>query len=407
VSVADEVLVQFAEQFGTPLYAYNTDMVEARLTELRRALPEGADLLYSFKANPLASLARTLRDCRAEVSSAGEVDAAEEAGFDMSRALYDGPGKSRWELEHALDAGVRVFSVESTVELTRLAESAGQRALVPRVLLRIRPSADLGAGLIVGSRTHFGFPAERIVSEIQRSKSHSERVEIIGLHVYTGTQQRDPGALAQVLRFAQEIAEQLGDVLSSDLQILDLGGGFPWPFGVPGTGPNPAQALISLRALATEQHRWLWFESGRYLVASAGTFVTRVLDVREVTARSPVVVADGGTNALGGLSGLGRIFRPDLSARILGVGKADRPIKAHDLVGPLCTPLDLLATNVHLPEPRPGDLIAVSNVGAYGLTTGLLGFLSRRMPAEVVHCGDRVVDVSRRSLVRAPLDPTR
>src|SRR5262249_53430277 len=118
----------------------------------------------------------------------------------------------------------------------------------------------------------------------------------------------------------------------------------------------------------------LWFESGRYICASSGTLIATVLDVKESKGGKKYVVLDTGINHLGGMSGLGRIPRPFISVVPLN-GDGAGEIENFDVVGPLCSPLDSLARNLKLPRLKPGDLVAIPNVGAYGLSASLIGFL--------------------------------
>ena len=133
----------------------------------------------------------------------------------------------------------------------------------------------------------------------------------------------------------------------------------------------------------------LWFESGRYLLASAGTLLATVTDVKISRGRTYVLL-DTGIHHLAGMSGLRRILRPAISLRRVGAEAGD-DAQAFDLAGPLCTPLDCLARGLEGSLPDVGDVVAIPNVGAYGLTASLVGFLSRPAPTEVVCRGESVL----------------
>src|SRR5580692_2690553 len=133
---------ELADRFGTPLYVYDTDRVAASHRDLRRSLPAGSVIFYSFKANPHPEIARAMREsgevpCRAELCSAGELAAALEAGFDAGECLYTGPGKTTAELAHAIDQGVRLFSIESLNDLRRAGAVASRAGVTADCLLRI------------------------------------------------------------------------------------------------------------------------------------------------------------------------------------------------------------------------------------------------------------------------------
>ena len=393
MSVDRDLARELAERFGTPLYLYDAERLEARAGELTRAQPASCRLLYSLKANPLPAVGSVLRraGCRAEVSSAGEMEAALAAGFAPGELLYAGPGKTEDELRRALGAGLGWISCESWRELELVQEVAAGLATGAEVLLRVNPGRPRGARLaMAGQGSHFGFDPARLAGEGARLRA-LRRLEVAGVHVYHGTQV-PLNALAGTFDTGIRLARELEAALGMRWRVVDLGGGFPWPFAAAGRGPDAAGLRRALEPL----HRRppaprLWLESGRFLVASAGTLVLRVLDVR-VRGDRRFVVVDGGVNHLGGMSGLGRLLRPQVEVRALGGGPGAGEA---DVVGPLCTPLDVLAHAAALPPCVPGDLLAVPNTGAYGSTASLVAFLSRAAPAEVVYRGAAVVAAAR------------
>lgn len=222
------------------------------------------------------------------------------------------------------------------------------------------------------------------------------RTRPIGTHTFFATNVDQPDALLQEFEQALATAAEVVDRAGFVPRVLDLGGGFPAPSARPGQlARHPLLSAGIHRALDARfpgrDAPDLLFESGRYLVATAGTLLTTVLDVKRSGDRTFVVV-DAGINVLGGMSGLGRLLAP--SAQPYGTGEGDPSV----LAGPLCTPLDVLSTSVRLPDPRPGQLLAIPNVGAYGLTASLLGFLSRPPTTEIVTDRGQVLSARRLSV---------
>jgi diaminopimelate decarboxylase len=173
--------------------------------------------------------------------------------------------------------------------------------------------------------------------------------------------------------------------MQMDHPVINAGGGFPWPYGTDGEGSSLSELRAELEALLHAAREkvpalQLAFESGRYLSASCGTLVTAVLDVKQSGSKT-FVILDTGIHHLGGMSGLGRIPRASLAMKLLN-GAGGKLITV-DVVGPLCSPLDALARGVTMAEPKPGDLIAIPNVGAYGLSASLVDFLSHPRPVEL------------------------
>ncbi|NTX16820.1 type III PLP-dependent enzyme [Myxococcus sp. CA056] len=388
------------EMYGSPLYVYDLGDVERRTRELMSVLPEGSRVLFSLKANPLPAMAEALcrLGCDAEVSSPGELAVAVAAGFAPERVLYSGPGKSADEVRGALGAGVTRFSAESWTDLERIDRAARAARLRARVLLRVNPDAPPVARLAMsGVSSQFGLD-EAEWREGRARVAALGAVELMGLHIYQGTQLADIPALLSALRVALEVGESLSSAFELPFQVMDLGGGFPWPFATPGVGPELAPLREPLAQLAAERRRTasasLWFESGRRLCGSSGTLWSTVMDVKRSKGKQYVVL-DSGIHHLGGMSGLGRV--PLVGIGVARAGGEVEPgvLEEVNVVGPLCTPLDCFARNLKLPPLRVGDRVFIPNVGAYGATASLTGFLSRPPPLELAHRDGEVIAVHR------------
>ena len=352
--------------------------------------------------------------CGAEVSSPGELKVALESGIPPERCLYTGPAKSSREIASSLGAGISHFSVESIRDFRRIEESARTLGTKAHVLLRINPDEPMaGSGLSMGGTgTQFGIDPRAIADNPQAFAS-SPWIDVLGFHIYAGTNLLTTGALLGGFSEAVRVAVQLSEVLGIRPRAIDLGGGFGHPFASTGDRPDFTQLRAPLEKLLDDQlHGWrdsdpqILFESGRYLSASCGSLVCRVEDVK-VSKSHAFVVLDSGIHHLGGMSGLRRVPRivPDL----IPVGgppeSGTTSLENADIVGSLCTPLDCWGRNVQAPQVQSGDYLRVPNVGAYGLTASLLGFLSRDCPLEIVLDRGKVRDVSRLILSRRP-EPT-
>jgi diaminopimelate decarboxylase len=380
----------WARRYGTPLYIYNLDDLQARVAALQAALPEGARIYHSLKSNPLPALlqASVAAGCLPEICSSGELAVALQSGCPAEQFLYSGPGKSSREMDEALHAGVRRFSVESWGDLARLNQLAVQHAQAQlEVLLRVNPAEGIQAGLAMsGSATQFGFEEQALIDGAARLRELAPNVSLLGLHVYYGTQIPNEDSLLASFTAAIACGERISAALAWQPRVLDLGGGFPWPYATEGQGPDFSQLRERLApVLAARQHTRaaaLWFESGRYITAACGTWVSEVLDVKTAKDGQTFVVMDSGINHLGGMAGLGRVVRPYSGVQAAQPAQPDSPKCA--LVGPLCSPLDRLASQVPLAQVQAGDFLAIPNTGAYGLSASLIGFLSHPAPKELV-----------------------
>lgn len=397
---------ELVERYGSPLYAYDLNEVDRRARSLFAALPPGAKVFYSFKANPLPPLAEAARraGCHGEIASLGELQAAQDAGFLQEQLLFGGPGKTLEELHTVLDEDITRFSCESLADLRRIHDTAAQLHTRAEVLLRVNPSLAPQAKLaMTGVESQFGFEEEILLRQADEIKALTDRVNLIGVHVYFGTQ-ISVDTLVGTTRAALETAERVSRALGFSCRVVDAGGGFPWPYASAEAGPDLSPLAAEYAALLAESEfarsAELWFESGRYLSAASGTLLATVLDVKESKGGKKYVVLDTGINHLGGMSGLGRIPRPVVGISHLGDGgeAADsparedaRPAETVDIVGPLCSPLDSLGRNLKLPAFQPGDLVAIPNVGAYGLSASLTSFLSHPAPKELTYRGTEVL----------------
>lgn len=389
---------------GTPCYVYDADRLAARAAELRALFPEAASprLLYSFKANPLPSVAGELRrhGCEADLTSTGEIAAAAAAGFDLSRALYGGPGKGEAEYREAIRAGVVQFSVESAADLERLSAAARASGVPARALLRVNPHSPPQAKLAMsGVASQFGFEED----DLRRNGRALLRlaggaVSVVGLHLYWGTQIADPAALLASFAKTVEIAEEFVEAIGLPLEVLNLGGGFAWPYAHAGSAPDLAPlreglADLHARSGAARRAQW-WFESGRYLAGSSGTLLTRAMELKRSKDERLFLILDTGIHHLGGMAGLGRIPRFSIDLLVPPTRRNNEAIRV-DVVGQLCTPLDCLAKKIEIPEVEAGDLLAIPNVGAYGATASVGAFLSRPAPVEILHRGGEILAVHR------------
>jgi diaminopimelate decarboxylase len=389
-----------AERHGTPLYVYDLDRVEAASRDLLAQLPDEVDLFYAMKANPHPEVARAVRGdsgrVRAEISSTGELAAALAAGFDPARCLYTGPGKTAGELDEAIARGVRTFSVESPGDLHRIGAVAVGHGVVVDCVLRVN-SANAKATTSIrmtGTPSQFGIDSETLPALLPELSS-VPGTRLAGAHFFPLSNAKDEESLVAEFRHTISVAAGLHEDHGLPLGLLDIGGGFSVPYGVPGARAEYEKLRIEL---ANELDRtfsdWragaprIACESGRYLVGDAGTLVCGVVNVKESRGRR-FVVLDGGINTFGGMSGLGRLL--PAAVELAGVPATETVT----LAGPLCTPGDVLGKNVEVPRLRPGDLVEIPNAGAYGPTASLLAFLGRPAPAEVVVRGDEVVSVSR------------
>lgn len=383
-------LSRLAARVGqTPFYAYDRGLLERRVAELRAALPAGIKLHYAMKANPmpaLVGLMSTLVD-GIDVASAGELRVALDAGADAQEISFAGPGKRDTELRQAVAAGILV-NVESFRELAPLAQASQALGLPARVAVRVNPDFELRSSAMKmgGGPKPFGVDAEQVPELLAQIKRLGLNFE--GFHIFAGSQNLKAEAIVEAQRQSFELALRLADSTPAPVRFLNLGGGFGIPY-FPGETPlELAPVADNLAQLLTEAahklpHAELVIELGRYLVGEAGLYVCRVID-RKLSRGHTYLVTDGGLHHHLSASGnFGQVIRKNYPVAIgnrMGQPAGD----AVSVVGPLCTPLDLLADRMALPEAQPGDLVVVFQSGAYGASASPRAFLSHPEVVEVL-----------------------
>ena len=402
-TMAETDHVALAEEFGTPLFVYEADIIEHSYRDLRQALPPGVDVMYSLKANPNISVCALLGSlgAGAEVSSHAELVTALRAGVAPQDIIFLGPGKSDQELRACVDAGISALVCESLEEVERIDALVARRGSAPfPVMLRVNPSfVAQGQGLAMGGKPRqFGID-EAVLRDAKRRLADLTGVRVTGVHAYMGTRFLDPTSVVRNTELILALAESLAADLGIDLENVDFGGGLGVAYFANESDPDMAvlhQGMHEVIADFRERnpHCRLMMESGRFLTARAGTYVIRVREVKESMGEL-FAVADGGTNHHMAAVGIGSFVKRDFPVRHLSAPDAPADHR-YSITGPLCTPNDLIVKKAELPEVGPGDLIGIGRSGAYGPTASPGLFLSHGYPAEVL------VRRGRAHLVRRP-----
>ncbi len=373
----------------TPFFAYDRSLLSQRVAQLRQALPQGIKLHYAMKANPMpavvAHMARLVDGI--DVASAGELQVALDAGADPAEISFAGPGKRDIELRQAV-AGRVLVNVESMRELPVLAQASQDLGLPARVALRVNPDFELkGSGMKMGGGPkQFGVDVEVVPQTLALMRSLGLAFE--GFHLFAGSQNLRADSICEAQQKSYALALRLAAEAGVDIQFLNLGGGFGIPY-FPGERPldlapvGANLADIQARARKDMPSASLVIELGRYMVGEAGVYVTRVVD-RKVSRGHVYLVTDGGLNHHLSASGnFGQVVRKNYPVTIGNrVDSAAREVVS--VVGPLCTPLDLLADRMDLPAADVGDLVVVYQSGAYGASASPQAFLGHPRSAEVL-----------------------
>jgi diaminopimelate decarboxylase len=375
-------LTRLAERVGrTPFYAYDRGLIIDRIAHVRQHLPAGVDLHYAVKANPMPAVLHHIvaRVDGLDVASAGELRSALDAGANPGDISFAGPGKQAFELRQAIAAGV-LINLESRREAELAAALSAQLRLPARVAVRVNPDFELkSSGMKMGGGAkQFGVDAEEVPALLEEIDRLGLAFE--GFHIFSGSQNLRADAIVDAQEKAVELAVRLAGGARAKPRVVNIGGGFGIPY-FPGEraldlapiGARLAQlAAVVARELPGAR---LVVELGRYLVGEAGLYVCRVVD-RKTSRGQVFLVTDGGLHHHLAASGnFGQVLRKNFPA-VIGNKVEGAVREVASVVGPLCTPLDLLVDRMALAAAEPGDLVAVFQSGAYGATASPQAFLS-------------------------------
>lgn len=391
LTVGGVPLDRLAHRVGTtPFFAYDRELVRQRVSMLRSLLPERLSLGYAVKANPmpavvhlLASLVDTL-----DVASSHEMRVALDTGIDPGRVSFAGPGKTDAELQQAVASGV-IIEIESAGEGRRAVRAGEATGVVPRIAVRVNPDfAVRGSGMrLGGGPQQFGVDAELVPALM--GELDVAGVELLGFHVFAGSQNLSADLLIQAETRTVDLVLGLAEAAPQQVRYVNLGGGFGVPY-FPQDSPLDISAvaahlgeLVSTRLEPAFPDASLVVELGRYLVAEAGVYVTRVVDRKESRGSAYLVVDGGMHHQLAASGNLGQVIRRNYPIAV-GHAVSAEPEETVTVVGCLCTPLDLLGDKVDLPRADVGDLVVLFHAGAYGLTASPTAFLGHPAPVEIL-----------------------
>lgn len=383
-------LPQLAARVGrTPFYAYDRKVLDRRVAELRAALPAGIKLHYAIKANPMPALVCHMAQKvdGLDVASAGELRVALDSGMDPREISFAGPGKQRGELAQAVAAGV-LLNVESPQEARTLAQVARELGLPARIAIRVNPDFELKlSGMKMGGGPkQFGVDAEAVPELL--AEVGQLGLDFEGFHIYSGSQNLKAEAICEAQHKTVELALRLAAAAPAPVRVLNIGGGFGIPYFPGDQALDLAPIGENLRTLLPRVRTALpraevVIELGRYLVGEAGVYVSRVID-RKISRGQVFLVVDGGLHHHLSASGnFGQVIRKNYPTAI-GNRVTGGPRETATVVGPLCTPLDLLADRMDLAQAVPGDFVVIFQSGAYGPTASPARFLNHPDSLEVL-----------------------
>ncbi len=379
-------LAELAE--GRPFYVYDHKIMQSKVELLRKHLPASVKLHYAIKANSMPEVVEFMSGLvdGLDVASARELNVAAKTNTPRDEISFAGPGKQPEELRAAIEHGI-VINCESPTELKRIDEIARELSKKPLVAIRVNPDFQLqNSGMkMAGGPQQFGIDAETVPDVLESMKDM--HLTFHGFHIFSGSQNLSHEAIIESQNKACELAERLAEFAPAPVRMLNIGGGLGVPY-FPGEKPiDVAPIGKHMHALATSMKKrmptaQLMIELGRFFVAESGVYICRITD-KKVSREHTFLVCNGGLHHHLAASGnFGQILRKNYPVCIATQMTTSETTKA-SVVGPLCTPLDLLASKMDLANCDIDDLVAVFQSGAYGYSASPHYFLSHPSPREI------------------------
>lgn len=380
-------------KYGTPLFVYDANVLDNKLAVLRETLPKEFSISYSVKANPCQAILKHFLKggCGLEIASGGEFFQAKEAGCAAEHIVFAGPGKAEEELEYVLSNGIGEIHAESVLEIDRIAKISERLRLKANVAIRVNPTGEAlgGAMRMGGQATPFGVDEETLDHVVHHIETNPF-LEFRGIHLFSGTQILDHTVLVSQYRKGIAIAREIVKKINRPLHTIDFGGGWGIPYFGKEIELDTTQLAEGLEALMTEVRLDETFagtkfmvEPGRFLVGEAGIYIAKITDIKVSRGKKFLIVDGGMHHHLAASGNFGQVIKKNFPVCILNK-LAQHPEETIDVVGPLCTPLDVLARQVQFPQANVGDLVGVLQSGAYGRTSSPLQFLGHCSPPEVL-----------------------
>ena len=386
VSVEDLAL-----RYGTPLYVYSRNHIREQYRAIASAMAEVKPMIcYSVKANSNAAVIKTLvlEGAGFDIVSGGELFRALRAGAEANKIVFAGVGKTREEIEYALQEQIAFFTCESEPEAVRISECAKRLGVKGRIAFRMNPDVDPKTHKYISTgkkENKFGLDLDRTLQAYELA-SKLPNIEIAGLHMHIGSQILSAEPFGEALAKVKEFCTTLKAKYPT-FRHLDIGGGL-------GINYKPDQQALDPKVFAAvmlptlkELGLQVVMEPGRSIVGNAGILVSRVQYIKDSHFKK-FIVADAAMNDL---------IRPALYQahhEILPVTATDKTVSG-DLVGPICESGDFLAQDRELPDVKQGDLVVALSAGAYGFSMSS-NYNSRPRAAEIMVDGERATPIRQR-----------
>ncbi len=374
---------------SSPCYIYDRQALTQRVAQFRQQMPAELKLHYAIKANPMPAVVGHMAQCvdGLDVASHREMLVALGAGMDAANISFAGPAKGEHELRAAVAAGITI-NIESPLELQRLYLCHQEMGIRPRIAFRVNPDFELKtSGMkMAGGPKQFGIDAEQMPSIL--SALDLDKLDFQGFHIFSGSQNLKAESLIECHQQTFELAARLADQVSAPVKHINIGGGLGIPYfpgeqtlNIEGIAEN-LQQLLDHRPESLKSSE-IVMELGRWLVGEAGYYICQVTDKKESRGQTFLMTNGGLHHHLSNSGNFGQVIRKNYPV-VLAHSLESEDQEVVEVVGPLCTPLDIVGAKLSLPKAEVGDFIVVLQSGAYGATASPQKFLGHPEVVELL-----------------------
>ena len=389
-------------RFGTPAYVYNTSVLAHRSQQLNNLFSQNFSISYAVKANPNHHVLKLLHSQvdTFDVSSLGEVQRVLDANITADRITFSGPAKRDIEIESAIQLNVGEIVVESLDEAHRIASLCKRLRKNQKVMVRITPSntpRQFGASM-AGKASQFGIDEEQLPQVLPEILA-LEGIEVCGLHIYSGSNCLSVDALLENFRLMIDCFSDAAQIGQFTPEKLIFGAGFGLPYLESDTELDIESVSIKVNQLINDfrnnpkfKNCQCTLELGRWLVGPAGVLLSSVVSEKNSKGKHIRLCDAGFNNHLAAFGLMGTVIRRNW--KIHNISRQTPQTATYNLVGPLCTAIDVMAQEIELPLTERGDVLAIENSGAYGFTASPIGFISHPAPKELALTGNQILDIS-------------
>jgi diaminopimelate decarboxylase len=373
--INDKIISNLIKKYNTPLYLYDKNIIKKQFNIIKKS---NAKIFYSIKANPFDDILKFFDSLGAffEAVSIGELKKLLKNNIPLSKAIFVGPAKEKEEIAFAINNNIFIIVIESLNEFKIVKELSQKYDKRINLLIRVNPNLKSGGTINMSGVTQFGLE-EKIVIDILSQKYRN--INILGLHFYLGTDILDKDLIIKNTKEIIKISKKIGRISKYKIKNIDIGGGFGVAY-YNNEENLDINVFEELNNIFNQNDRFNFFiESGRFLTAKSGIFITKVIDIK-INFSQKFVLLNGGTNffAIHNKS-MGFRFAP-----IRVFNKKNEDLEKVTLVGNLCTTIDILARDIYLPKIEIDDYILFYQAGAYGYSASPILFLSHKLPKEVL-----------------------